>query len=124
MNSANLKPLHFFDGPIEVIFDQPPALEKKPPCPNGFIWQSVTYRIDEPLAEWHDYRRKGRMASNMRPVHAEAASHKGSWGVGRFYFRVRVESGQIFELYYDRAPKGSQQRKGAWVLVGELAEDK
>jgi hypothetical protein len=120
MNSANFKPLHFFDEPIEVIFDQPPALEKKPPCPDGFIWQSVTYRIVEPFAEWHDYRRKGRMASNMRPVHAEAATQKGSWGVGRFYFRVRVESGQIFELYYDRAPKGSKQRKGAWFLHSEM----
>jgi len=120
MNSSHYKPLRFIDEPIEVIFDQPPPLEKKPPCPNGFIWQGATYRIVEPLAEWHDYRRRGRMASNMRPVHAEAASQHGSWGVGRFYFRVRVESGQIFELYYDRAPKGSKQRKGAWFLQSEM----
>jgi hypothetical protein len=33
---------------------------------------------------------------------------------------VRTESGQLFELYYDRAPKGSDQRKGAWFLVSEL----
>jgi hypothetical protein len=116
-----MQPLHFIDEPIEVIFDRPPAREKAPPCPNGFVWQGTTYRVVEMLEEWHDYARKGRMASNMRPVHAEAAAVKGSWGVGRFYFRVRVDSGQVFEVYYDRAPKGSKQRKGAWFLRGEYA---
>jgi hypothetical protein len=119
---ADLKPIHFFAEPIEALFDLPPQYEKKPDCPDGFIWQDSTYRIIATLEEWHDYRRKGRMASNMRPAHAEAAAARGSWGVGRFYFRVRVEGGRIFELYYDRAPKGSDQRKGSWVLVGELSE--
>jgi hypothetical protein len=132
-----MQPLHFIDQPIEVIFDRPPALEKKPGCPNGFIWEGQTYRIIEQITEWHDYQRRGRMASNMRPVHAEAAAQHGSWGVGRDYFRVRVEGGQIFDLYYDRAPrpaahrgssgasdmgKDSKQRKGTWVLVGEMSE--
>jgi hypothetical protein len=77
------------------------------------------------------------MATNMRPAHAEAAAGRGSWGVGRFYFRVRVEDGRLFELYYDRAPrpaarrgkkdatdtgKDSKQRKGAWFLQSELSE--
>jgi len=35
---TDLTPLHFYDDPIEVIFETPPALEKSPPCPNGFIW--------------------------------------------------------------------------------------
>jgi hypothetical protein len=118
-----LVPLHFIGDPIEAIFDQPPALEKKPPCPNGFIWQGQTYRIVEELEAWHDYARKGRMATNMRPAHAEAAAGRGSWGVGRFFYRVRVADGRSFELYYDRAPKGSQQRKGAWFLQSELSED-
>ena len=120
---SNYKPLHFIDQPIEVIFDQQPALQKKPGCPNAFVWRGTTYRIVERLAEWHDYRRKGRMANNMRPVHAEAATQRCSWGVGRDYFRVRVEGAQVFEFYYDRAPKGSDQRKGAWVLVGEMIEE-
>ncbi len=115
-------PLHFIDEPIDVIFDTPPIREKAPPCPNGFVWQEKTYRVTATLEEWHDYARKGRMATNMRPVHLEAAAVKGSWGVGRFFFRVRVESGQIFELYYDRAPKGQSQRKGMWFLKAELAE--
>jgi hypothetical protein len=96
-------PLHFIGEPIEVIFDQPPTLEKKPPCPNAFVWQGQLYRILEELESWHDYARQGRMATNMRPGHAEAAAGCGSWGVGRFFFRVRVEEGRLFELYYARA---------------------
>jgi hypothetical protein len=118
-----LTPLHFIDEPIEPIFDQPPTYEKRPPCPNGFVWQGRTYRIVAELESWNDYARKGRMSSNMRPGHAAAAEQRGSWGVGRFFFRARVASGQIFELYYDRAPKGSKQRKGAWFLRNELRED-
>ncbi len=119
---TGLTPQHFIGEPIEAIFDQPPALEKKPPCPNGFVWQGQTYHIVAELQAWHDYERKGRMATNMRPEHAEVASGRGSWGVGRFYFRVRVDGGRLFELYYDRAPKGSKQRKGAWFLQSELSE--
>ncbi|HLF25715.1 MAG TPA: DUF6504 family protein [Anaerolineae bacterium] len=119
---SNYKPIQYIGEEIEAQFDQPPALEKKPGCPDAFAWRGRTYRIIEKLAEWHDYQRKGRLASNMRPEHAAAAAGRGSWGVGRDYFRVRVEGGQLFELYYDRAPKGSKQRKGTWFLVSELAD--
>jgi hypothetical protein len=61
------------------------------------------------------------MAVNMRPSHIATASGRGSWGVGRFYFRVRLESGRIFDLYYDRAPKSADDRKGGWFLLREMA---
>jgi hypothetical protein len=70
--------------------------------------------------EWHDYRRKGQMARNMRPEHAATAAQRGSWGVGQAYFRVRTDQGRWFDLYYDRAPKGVDERKGAWFLDREL----
>ncbi len=116
-----MKPLHFIGEPIEVHFEQPPLLEKKPGCPDAFIWRDAEYRVVEMLSEWHDYRRRGRMARNMQPQHAQVAQSRGSWGVGQDYFRVRTENGQIFDLYYDRAPKGVDQRKGAWFLDKELS---
>jgi len=64
-----------------------------------------------------DYQQRGRMARNMQPQHAAVASSRGSWGVGRYHFRVRVDSGQVFQFYYDRAPKDADVRKGSWVLV-------
>ena len=120
MNDMDMRPLRFIDEPIEVRFAQPPAFEKRPPCPDGFVWRGEAYRIVELLAEWRDYGRRGRMAANMRPEHARLAAERGSWGVGRFTFRVRTETGPIFDLYYDRAPADSAGRKGAWVLFREL----
>ena len=116
------KPLRFLGEAVEVQFEQAPALEKKPGCPDAFVWRERRYVIVETLSEWHDYRRRGHVARNMRPEHATRAAQRGSWGVGRDYFRVRVDSGQIFDLYYDRAPKGADRRKGDWFIYRELEQ--
>ncbi|HQU35573.1 MAG TPA: DUF6504 family protein [Anaerolineales bacterium] len=130
-------PLHFLDQPIEPIFDTPPTLEKSPTCPNGFVWEGTTYRVIEMLSAWTDFKRRGRMARNMQPEHAAVASNRGSLNVGRFYFRVRVHivrpavrfakqivlgEPQIFDIYYDRAMKNVDDRKGQWVVYRELGE--
>lgn len=117
-----LTPLHFLDQPIEPVFDTPPAREKTPDCPNGFIWEGKTYCVTEMLSAWTDFKRRGRMAQNMRPEHASVAASRGSLNVGRFYFRVKVDSGQIFDIYYDRAMKNVDERKGQWLVYRELGE--
>ena len=116
-------PLHFLDQPIEIIFDIPLTLEKSPDVPpNGFIWEGKTYRVIEMLSSWNDFKRRGRMAQNMQPAHAAVASTRGSLNVGRFYFRVKVDSGQIFDIYYDRAMKSVDERKGQWFIYREMRE--
>jgi hypothetical protein len=122
--------IHFYDHPIEVIFDTPPAREKSPDCPSGFVWENKTYGVIEMLSSWSDFTRRGKMARNMRPAHAAVASSRGSLNVGRFYFRVRaVLSGsstsghlndQVFDIYYDRAMKNVDERKGQWFLYREM----
>lgn len=130
--------IHFYDHPIQVLFDTPPAREKSPDCPNGFLWEEKAYRVVEMLSSWSDFTRRGKMARNMRPAHAAVASNRGSLNVGRFYFRVRVElSGssiasplgtpghpetQVFDIYYDRAMKNIDDRKGQWFLYREMEE--
>ena len=116
----DLKPLRFIGEPIEVRLERPPVFEKKPGCPDGFVWRGACYQVVEKMSEWHDYRRRGRMALNMRPGHASRATQRGSWGVGRDYFRVRVHSGRIFDLYFDRAPRDADRRKVEWFLFREL----
>lgn len=113
-------PLHFLDQPIEVLFDTPPIREKAPDCPNGFIWDGRTYRVAAMLSAWTDFTRRGRMARNMRPTHASAAATRGSLNVGRYYFRVQVDVGQIFDIYYDRAMKNVDERKGQWFVYREM----
>jgi hypothetical protein len=114
--------LHFYDHPIEALFDTPPAREKSPDCPDGFVWNGQTYSVTELLASWSDFTRRGRAARNMRPSHMTAAASHGSLGVGRFYFRVIADNGQVFDIYYDRAPRDVDHRKGQWFVYRELAE--
>ena len=116
-------PLHFLDQPIEPLFDEPPAREKSPECPDGFVWDGKSHRVTEMLSAWTDFSRRGKMARNMRPAHAVVASTRGSLNVGRFYFRVKVDTGQIFDLYYDRAMKTVDDRKGQWFVYRELGEN-
>ena len=118
-----LPPLRFIGDEIEVAFDEPPALEKTPDCPSAFTWKNEEFRVIESVGEWSDFTRRGRFSRNMQPGHASVASKRGSWGVGKFFFRVRVEGDRFFELYYDRAPKDARQRKGSWYLRSELASD-
>ena len=114
-------PLHFIDQPIEVIFDTPLTLEKNPDvAPSGFVWDTKTYRVTEMLSSWNDFKRRGRMVQNMQPAHATTASTRGSLNVGRFYFRVKVNTGQIFDIYYDRAMKNVDERKGQWFIYREM----
>jgi len=40
--------------------------------------------------------------------------------VGRFYFQVKVDSGQIFEAYYDCFMKSAGKRKGESFLYQDL----
>jgi hypothetical protein len=112
-------PLHFIGEEVEVTFDKAPVLSKSPSCPSAFTWREELYTVMEMLETWQDFRRRGRMGRNMAPAHAFAAARRGSWGVGRFYFRVRVADGRIFELYFDRAPESAGDRKGHWFLFGE-----
>jgi hypothetical protein len=120
---VDARPIRFIEEAVEVEFDEPPLLEKKPGPPDRFIWREVTHTIVETLNEWVDFRRRGRMARNMLPQHATTASRRGSWGVGKFYFRVRTVEGRVFDLYYDRAPKDAGHRKGEWFLFQELQID-
>jgi hypothetical protein len=113
-------PIDFIDQEIEAHFDRPPTLAKKPRAPAGFVWAGETFLVVEVLSSWFDYGRRGRMARNMSPAHAEAAGRRGSWGVCRFYFRVRTQGGRVFDVYYDRAPKRVADRAGHWFVWREL----
>ena len=115
--------IHFYDAPIEVLYDKPPVYEKSPDCPNGFSWEDRDFRIEELLSEWSDFTRRGKYARNMRPAHAAVASTRGSLNVGRFYFRVVTNTEQVFDIYYDRAMKNVDVRKGQWFIYREMKEE-
>ena len=105
--------VRFVDEPVEVSFDSPPVYEKLPHCPAGFVFEGQIYRVVEMLSEWTDFSRGG---------HALRTVERGSLNVGRFFFRVRTDTGELFDLYYDRAMKSVDNRKGQWYLYRMLAE--
>lgn len=109
----------FLSESIDVIYDQPPLLSKKPRCPDGFVWREETFRVRRLLAEWQDYTRRGRFSRNMQPQHLRLAAHRGSWGVGRFFFKVETTAERVFEIYYDRAPQSADERGGVWIVYRE-----
>jgi Domain of unknown function (DUF6504) len=123
LSAPELRPVHFFDEPIRVSFHEQPARQKVPHCPDGFTWGDRTYRVLENLSEWKDFARRGRTQRNMSAEHALAAAERGSLNVGRFFFRVRVDSAQIFDIYYDRAIKNVDDRKGGWFIYRELSRE-
>jgi len=106
----------FIGEEITVEFDRSPQLEKAPPCPDRIVWRGETIAVVSMGREWKDYRRRGRMESNMQPAHAAVAERRGSWGVGRYYFQIQTAEHGAMEIYYDRSPKGSDKRKGSWFL--------
>jgi hypothetical protein len=118
----DLIPIRFISEEIEVEFEALPMLTKKPDPPSGFNWHDEDFKIVEVISRWFSYERKGRMTKNMRPEHLREAGRRGSWGVGRFYFRVKTVGSRIFDLYYDRAPEDAGDRKGHWYLWREMKE--
>ncbi len=122
MSRPDWVPVRFIDDEIEVFFERPPLLSKRPGAPDGFSWGDEKHLVVEVLSEWIDYQRRGKAARNMREAHLRTAERRGSWGVGRFYFRVRTDRKRIFDLYYDRAPKEAADRSGRWYLWREMAE--
>ncbi|MEJ2549586.1 MAG: DUF6504 family protein [Anaerolineales bacterium] len=117
-------PVRFIDNEIEVGFDRPPTLRKKPKAPDTIIWGDEELRVMKVISEWFDTRRRGEMSRNMSEEHLRVAEQRGSWGVGRFFFRVRVEDGRVFDVYYDRAPKKAADRMGHWFLLREMEAQK
>ena len=106
----------FIGEEIKVAFDKDFILEKKPPCPTSFVWRGEMLVVKELISSWLDFDRKGKKARNMRDAHLARARIKGSWGVGRIYFQVRVELDKIAVIYYDRSPRNVFDKKGIWVL--------
>ena len=115
----NLIPKRFIGEVITVEFNQKPATRKNPHCPDRFIWNAEVHEIDALLEERRDHARRGRMTRNMRAAHLTRAGQRGSWGVGRIHFRVRLQDGRFFDLYYDRSPQGGNPL-GQWNLYREL----
>ena len=74
----------------------------------------------EKISEWTDFTRRGRMERNMRPAMLRRQKRLAR---GRpLLFPCRIDSDQIFDLYYDRQIMDVDDRLGHWVPVPGDAE--
>ena len=119
-------PSEFYADEIEVRFEEEPVIEKKPGVPSAFTWQGREYEVVELLKEWHDYRKRGKTRTfyerERGSYWVKKSQRQGSWGVGRDNYRVLTAGGEVFDIYYDRAPRG-RKRIGQWVLLRRSDED-
>ncbi|MDK2979847.1 MAG: hypothetical protein PWQ55_194 [Chloroflexota bacterium] len=112
----------FIDEEIEVGYAKEPLLVKVPVCPDSFVWRGEEFKVKRLISQWSDLARRGNQAKNMRPAHLTRAEKLGSWGSGRFFFRVETTVGRVFALYYDRTPRRGDGGSGSWVLLYELQD--
>ena len=74
--------------------------------PQSFTWENRDYEVAEILLAWMDWGfPQGSTQRDWR-----SRRHRN-------YYRVRTDSGQIFEIYHDRGPTGGG---GAWYLFQQL----
>jgi hypothetical protein len=74
--------------------------------PVAFQWQGKTFRVTAIIATWFDW--------GFSP-----GAKQRDWRTRRHrnYFRVRADSGDVFEIYLDRA-----RGPGEWYLYQKLDE--
>lgn len=67
--------MEFISEEIEVHFDKPPLLEKRPRVPDSFGWRGRRDRVEEVLQEWHDCRRRDKV--RLQYIRREAPIGRG-----------------------------------------------
>ena len=93
---------------VEVTLSQDEA-----PLPVAFRLGSRRYRVAEQMASWPDRKFAGRRRG-------------GDWRQQqeRWYYRVRTEEGEVYELYTDWSPRRRRKegaRTASWHLHRQLS---
>ncbi len=70
--------------------------------PTALTWRGNHYTVAEVITSWFDWG-------------FSAATKQKDWRTRRHrnYFRLRMNTGEVFEIYLDRPPASSE---GEWVL--------
>lgn len=88
--------------PDEASIDFAGTPVGEPPMPLRFVWRDTEYAVAEILE-----RRRETAACTHGSGELYARKH---------WFRVRTESGEIMNIYFERRPRSSAERKKRWWL--------
>ena len=94
--------VEFFTEPITVEYDRPPPYPRRPSCPQRLRWRGQRLVVVRLLSEWRQHT--PRITSSLQRM-----------GVARVFFRVRIENGRVFDIYFDPVEK-----RGRWYLSKEI----
>ena len=91
----------FIGKEIKVEFEQEPGRK----IPKKLIWGGKSHQVKKILTLWEDHG------------FGQAPPRNPRWWQRhhRVYYHVEVESGEIFEIYWDRSSK-----KKPWVLTKQV----
>ena len=78
--------------------------------PVSFRWYGSDYHIAEVLASWADF---GYGQTPPRRPHWWQRRHRN-------YYRVKTDTGETFEIYYDRGTRASHPERRKWYLFRRI----
>jgi len=87
--------------PIRGTFDTRAMGRGEPGLPTGFIWRERTFRVVEVLETWK---------------HSEREGGSGELYLRRHYFKLRMEDGAIWTVYFVRQTPKTGNVKQRWFL--------
>ena len=81
----------------------------EPGLPGRFVWRDHEYAVDEVLEKWKE---------------ASGCSHGGEERyVRKHWFRVRTTDGEEMNIYFERQPRSTRQRKQRWWLYALIGRE-
>ena len=89
--------------PHAGTFDTAPMGRGEPGLPRGFDWRGESRTVIEPLGAWKHSSREGARAG-------------GDLYLRRHYYRLRMDDGSIWTVYFVRQAPRSGNPKSRWFL--------
>ncbi len=90
-------------SPLRGTFDAAAMARGLPGLPSGFVWRGQSYTVDDVLERWKASSREGGRAS-------------GELYLRRHYYRLRMNDGSLWTVYFLRQTPQSSSPRVRWFL--------
>ena len=88
--------------PVAGTFDTSAMAKGEPGLPARFLWREVEYRVTRVVDKWKET--------------TPCKSGSKEKYVRKHWYRVKMESGEIMNIYFERKPLPKGQRRTRWWL--------
>ncbi|NOT02318.1 MAG: cytoplasmic protein [Phycisphaerales bacterium] len=91
-------------------FDTSAMGRGEPGLPNAFVWRDRTYTIESCVARWKESQRTGGPAD-------------GQIYLRRHCYRLRMNDGTEWEVYFTRQPSSTGSARTRWFLLSVVHQN-